>query len=159
MVENRTPEKKQDAAFRAIANTIMYSCEPFGENSPGYNKIQAEAILKKEIEQAKKIVTASLERGLDVDKPIAGLGETMLEGAARFNQTDIALLILEHNPKKLDQALLYAAENGNTILVKALVEKGADPNHEIHGNPFTYLWTELVCSGKAAAKYFPACAE
>lgn len=76
-----------------------------------------------------KDVKKAIEDGADLGGP----GEEALLLATELNYPEIVEILLKHKVKANSRdnlPLLSAAQNGNTKIVKLLVERGADPDRE-----------------------------
>ena len=99
----------------------------------------------------KSLVSASNQAMLIPTQQYPGYGQEMqttgLHFAARFNLQELLASMLEYDDVAVDSKdgygrtpLWWAAENGHEMVVKLLVEKGADVNSKDDRDGWTPLW-------------------
>ncbi|OJJ53754.1 hypothetical protein ASPSYDRAFT_35996 [Aspergillus sydowii CBS 593.65] len=62
------------------------------------------------------------------EQALGGPGLPAIAWAARFQQSDMVEVLIEHGAKPYYQALIYALQTGNVPIAEMLLKAGADPN-------------------------------
>lgn len=91
------------------------------------------------------VVRILLERGVEVDMRLDGLGTTALIVASRKGHTNLVQLLLHYGAEvpRWCTALHSAARNGHVAIVKMLLDAGADPNTRCnHSKAYSRLHRE-----------------